>query len=316
MGKQGKLRAKERREQRRLEIAHLRELPYSPADRWWSSETVAVVTGASRGIGYEIARQLAVQGLCVVLAARDLDRGCAAVDGLRAEGLNVQFRKLDVTHADSVQDFAKWIGGEYGGLDILVNNAGVNFNTGANNSVAFAEEVIATNYLGTKLMIETLIPMMRPSSYGARILNTSSRLGRANGRRNRVGDVALRENLMNADCLSEELIDGMVANFLRQVKEGTWASNGWPQVFTDYSISKLAVNAYTQLMARKLAEQSGDHKIYINCYCPGWVKTAMTGWEGNSTAEEGADTAVWAVLLPSQLVSTGKFFAERREISF
>lgn len=65
-----------------------------------------------------------------------------------------------------------------------MNNAGVNFNTGANNSVEFAEEVIATNYLGTKLMIEMLIPMMRPSSNGARILNTSSRLGRANGRRN------------------------------------------------------------------------------------------------------------------------------------
>lgn len=131
-----------------------------------------------------------------------------------------------------------------------------------------------------------------------------------------MGDTNLREQLLEDECLSEELIDGMVTNFLSQVKEGSWASNGWPQMFTDYSVSKLAVNVYTRLMARKLADRPEGHKIYINCYCPGWVKTAMTGWEGNATAEEGADTGVWAVLLPCQLVTTGKFFAVRREINF
>lgn len=65
-----------------------------------------------------------------------------------------------------------------------VNNAGVNFNTGADNSVESAEEVIATNYFGTKRMIKAMIPIMKPSPFGARILNVSSRLGRVNGRRN------------------------------------------------------------------------------------------------------------------------------------
>ncbi|WOL18705.1 carbonyl reductase [Canna indica] len=316
MGKQGKQRAKERRVQRLLEIAELRKIPYSPVDRWWSSETVAVVTGANRGIGYEIARQLASHGLCVILTARDADRGRATADGLRGEGLNVEFRQLDVMDADSIKSFTKWVGDKYGGLDILVNNAGVNFNTGADNSVEFAEKVIATNYVGTKRIIETLIPKMRPSSSGSRILNVSSRLGRVNGRRNRVGNATLREQLLKDDCLSEELIDGMVTNLLHQVKEGTWASNDWPQMFTDYSVSKLAVNSYTRLMARRLADRPEGHKIYINCYCPGWVKTAMTGWEGNATPEVGADTGVWIILLPSQQATTGKFFAERREISF
>ena len=67
---------------------------------------------------------------------------------------------------------------------LQVNNAGVNFNKGPDNSVEFAEQVIETNYYGTKRMIDAMIPLMKPSSYGARIVNVSSRLGRVNGRRN------------------------------------------------------------------------------------------------------------------------------------
>lgn len=65
-----------------------------------------------------------------------------------------------------------------------MNNAGVNFNRGADNSVEFSETVITTNYYGTKRMIETMLPLMRPSPFGGRIVNVSSRLGRANGRKN------------------------------------------------------------------------------------------------------------------------------------
>lgn len=132
----------------------------------------------------------------------------------------------------------------------------------------------------------------------------------------RVGDTNLREQLLRDDCLSEELIDGLVVKFIEQVKQGSWASKGWPQMFTDYSVAKLAVNAYTRLMVRRLSSRPEGQKIYINCYCPGWVKTAMTAWEGNISSEEGADTGVWVVLLPGQPAITGKFFAERREISF
>ncbi|KAK1295309.1 hypothetical protein QJS10_CPA16g00799 [Acorus calamus] len=133
---------------------------------------------------------------------------------------------------------------------------------------------------------------------------------------NRLGDPRLREQLERDDHLSEELIDSTVEEFIKQVKDGNWTSNGWPQVFSDYSVSKLAVNAYTRLMAKRLSDRPEGQRIAINCYCPGWVKTAMTGWAGNISAEEGADTGVWLVLLPGQAVATGKFFAERREISF
>ncbi|KAH7578494.1 hypothetical protein JRO89_XS01G0389000 [Xanthoceras sorbifolium] len=283
--------------------------------RWWSSETVAVVTGANRGIGFEIARQLADHGLTVILTARDTSVGLEAAKVLQEGGLNVDVHQLDVLDPSSIKEFCDWIQEKYGFIDILVNNAGVNYNLGSDNSVEFAKQVITTNYYGTKNMITAMIPLMRPSTAGGRIVNVSSRLGRANGRRNRIEDSTLREQLGDLDTLSEELIDRTLSTFLQQVEDGTWKSGGWPQRFTDYSMSKLAVNAYTRLMAKELSNRPEGQKIYMNCFCPGWVKTAMTGWAGNISAESAADTAVWLALLPDQAIS-GKFFAERREISF
>lgn len=315
MGKNANEKAKERREQRRQEISLLRTIPYSDHQRWWSAETIAVVTGGNRGIGFEISRQLAAHGLTVILTSRDSNVGLEAAKVLQEGGLNVTFHQLDILDPLSIKNFADWLHQNYGGLDILVNNAGVNFNIGSENSVEQARMVVGTNYFGTKNVIEAMIPLMKPSAVGARIVNVSTRLGRLNGRRNRIADVTLREQLGNVDSLSEELIDRTISRFLQQVEEGTWESGGWPQSFTDYSISKLAVNAYTRLMARILSERPEGRKIYINCYCPGWVKTAMTGYAGNIPVEEGADTGVWLALLPDQAI-TGKFFAERREVSF
>ncbi|XP_068665235.1 uncharacterized protein [Aristolochia californica] len=305
----------ERREKRLLEISRLRAIPYTDAERWWSSETIAVVTGSNQGIGYEIARSLAAYGLTVILAARNPVKGLEAKKALQKEGLDVVFHQLDVSDSTSVEEFANWIAANYGGLDILVNNAGVNFNVGSENSAEFAEEVIATNYFGTKRMTESMMPLMKPSASGARVVNVSSRLGRLNGRRNRLGDINLRNKLAEEESLSEELIEATINEFLEQVKHGSWVSGGWPQNFTDYSVSKLAVNAYTRLMAKKNSDHPEGHKIYINCYCPGWVKTAMTGWQGNISAEEAADTGVWIALQLNE-PTTGNFFAERREISF
>ncbi|KAK1569180.1 hypothetical protein Q3G72_033551 [Acer saccharum] len=310
-----KEKAKERREKRLQEISLLRTIPYSDHQRWWSSETVAVVTGANRGIGFEISRQLAGHGLTVILTSRDTSVGLEAANVLREGGFNVDVHQLDVLDPPSIKEFRDWIQEKYGFIDILVNNAGVNYNLGNDNSIEFSKQVITTNYYGTKNMIKAMIPMMRPSTAGARIVNVSSRLGKVNGRRNRIEDSALKEQLGDLDTLSEELIDRTLSTFLQQVEDGSWKSGGWPERFTDYSLSKLAVNAYTRLMAKELSDRPEGQKIYINCFCPGWVKTAMTGWDGNISAENGADTGVWLALLPDLAIS-GKFFAERREISF
>jgi carbonyl reductase 1 len=96
--------------------------------RWWSKDTVAVVTGANQGIGYEIARQLAQNGLTVVGTARSEERGKAAVEALRKElGTEahdlVAFHPLDVTSEQSVAALAQWLRQTYGGVDILVRSS-------------------------------------------------------------------------------------------------------------------------------------------------------------------------------------------------
>lgn len=88
--------------------------------RWWSSDTIAVVTGANRGIGFEIAHQLASHGVTVVLTSRETAVGEEAVKVLQEGGLNVAFHQLDIVDLESVQVFCDWIKETYGGLDILV----------------------------------------------------------------------------------------------------------------------------------------------------------------------------------------------------
>lgn len=80
-----------------------------------------MVTGANKGLGFELTRQIAKQGLTTVLTARDESRGKAAVEGLRREGLDVAFHPLDVQSDDSARVLAQWLQQTYGGLDILVS---------------------------------------------------------------------------------------------------------------------------------------------------------------------------------------------------
>lgn len=289
------------------------QLSSSSHSRWWAKETVAVVTGANRGIGFEIARQLAKLGLTVILTARDDAQGREAVEKLSSQGLDVAFHPLDIAYKKSIDDFVEWLQTKYGGLEILVNNAAVAFKEHTeDNSVKHAETVIKTNYCATKSLTEALLPLFRPSPAGARILNISSRLGLLNKLQNET----LRKRLGDVEKLSESDIDEFVKMFLKQVEQGTWKSGGWPEVWTDYSVSKLALNAYSRLLSTRLSERPERHKISINCYCPGFTMTSMTKGTGKYTAEEAAQNAAWIVLLPPSLLPNGKFFHGRRETNF
>ncbi|KAI3778007.1 hypothetical protein L2E82_06955 [Cichorium intybus] len=151
---------------------------------WWFAETIAVVTGANPEIGFEIARQLAIHGLTVILTSRDTTAGEEATKALQEGGFKVVFHQPDILDHESIDSFCGWVKEKYGGIDIPVNNAGMSYNTGSENSVEFAEKVISTNYFGTKTITKALLPLMKPSPEGARIVMASSLLGRLNGRRN------------------------------------------------------------------------------------------------------------------------------------
>ncbi|XP_073013552.1 (+)-neomenthol dehydrogenase [Typha latifolia] len=267
---------------------------------WWSKETVAVVTGANKGIGFALVRRLAELGLTVVLTARDGRKGMEAVELLRREGLSVAFCRLDISDPPSIAVFVSWLRKEFGGLDILVNNAAVSFNEIDSNSVDHAETVIQTNFFGPKLLIEALLPLFRRSTATSRILNVSSQLGLLN----KVRNSALRELLQDEEKLSEDKIKQMVLQFLSQVKDGTWKEEGWPKVWTDYAVSKLALNAYS----RWLAKQQEGRGLSVNCFCPGFTRTAMTRGQGSRTADEAAEVGAMLALLPLDKLPTGKFF--------
>ncbi|XVF37560.1 hypothetical protein REPUB_Repub20aG0019800 [Reevesia pubescens] len=268
--------------------------------RWWSKDTVAVVTGANKGIGFAVVKKFAELGLTVVLTARDVERGNKATESLREKGLhNVHFFPLDVSKSDSIKTFVLWMGRTFGGLDILVNNAAVSFNEIDENSVEYAETVIKTNFHGAKLLTESLLPLFRLSTSVSRILNISSRLGSINKLKN----LGIKATLQN-ERLSEEEIEDVVNLFLEDVKKGRWQSEGWPELWTDYSVSKLALNAYSRVLAKRFE----GSRLSINCFCPGFTQTSMTRGQGSHTPDDAAQVAASLALLPPHQLPTGRFF--------
>ncbi|KAJ9699315.1 hypothetical protein PVL29_008086 [Vitis rotundifolia] len=291
----------------------------------------AVVTGANKGIGLEICRQLASNGVMVVLTARDEKRGIEAVAKLHESSLsNVVFHQLDVMDAKSITTLAKFIVTRYGKLDILVNNAGVNgaivdwealktLNLGDSKNNAniaelvnkvltqtyeLAEECVKTNYYGTRAVTEALLPCLLLSNSG-RIVNVSAGLGKLEF----VSNERVRMELNDVDVLSVERLDEIVNEFLNDVKEDMLHDRGWPTQTSAYTISKAAVNAYTRIVAKSYP------RLLINCVCPGSVKTDMTRDIGLVTVEVGAKGAVMLTLLPEGGPS-GLFFQQMEASSF
>lgn len=142
-------------------------------------DRVALVTGANRGIGLEIVRQLARNGLRVVLTARDAAKGQAARAALAAEGLEASFHGLDVCDAGQARAAAEWVEREFGRLDALVNNAGVLIDPRgtrvATLDPAVLRDTLETNLVGALVVTQACLPLMRARGYG-RIVNVSSEL--------------------------------------------------------------------------------------------------------------------------------------------
>ena len=134
---------------------------------------VALVSGANRGLGFEVARQLAARGYSVLLGARDLAKGRQAAKQIDGDVVAV---KLDVTDAGQIAELAAWIEREHGRLDVLVNNAGGHADREARTESASPDDVRAaleTNLLGAWQLCSALLPLMRRHRYG-RIVNVTS----------------------------------------------------------------------------------------------------------------------------------------------
>ena len=146
-----------------------------------NAKKVALITGANKGLGFEMSRQLGQAGVTVVMAARDTKKGEAAAEKLRGEGLDARFLKLDVTSAEDRKAAAAFIGKEFGKLDILLNNAGIEADGIGSGRVSKTpadalHRVFETNFFAAVELTQALLPLIGKSDAG-RIVNMSSILG-------------------------------------------------------------------------------------------------------------------------------------------
>ncbi len=143
------------------------------------NDKIAIVTGANRGIGLEVVRQLARLGVTVILGSRELGKGEQAAAPMLAEGLKVFPRRLDVTDQKSIDTLKDQVEAEFGRLDILVNNAAILYDSwqrGMDADLDVVRQAFETNTLGPWRMCKAFIPLLRRSKSG-RIVNVSSEAG-------------------------------------------------------------------------------------------------------------------------------------------
>lgn len=233
---------------------------------------VALITGANRGLGFEVARQLAQAGQTVVIGARDSQKGEEAAELLRTEGLDVESVVLDVNDSASVERAARDLRERHGSIDVLVNNAGIlpEATAGAGEAInaALFRQTFDTNVIGAVSVTEQLLPLLRESPAG-RIVNVSSTMGSL------------------ADQSNPE-------------------SPFYAMVVPAYQASKAALNSVTIGLSKALA----DTPIKVNSVCPGFVQTDLTPINREQAPLSAADAArvVVRYALVSDAGPTGGFF--------
>ena len=224
-----------------------------------STQKIALVTGATRGIGLETVRQLAQHGVHVILAGRDQAKAVAAALELQSEGLDVEAIALDVTDASSIAAAVRQVEVKHGRLDILVNNAGILLDDvqkkPSEQSLDIWRKTFDTNVFGVVAVTQGFLPLLHKSDAG-RIVNVSSLLG----------SITLHNDP------TSPIYDFKVPA---------------------YNVSKSAVNAWTVQLAYELR----DTAIKVNTIHPGYVKTDMNKGEGMIDIPEGAKTSVELALI-------------------
>lgn len=241
-----------------------------------SGKPLAVVTGAAKstGIGFEVCRQLARRGMKVVLTGRDGEAVEERVRELRAGGLDVLGRVLDVTSATSVTALAAFLGESFGQLDVLVNNAAATGSFAEQPSTADLErarESMDATLFGGWRVTQALAPLLAKSPHG-RVVNVSSGAGSH-------GDPAF--GLTTANAMGPA-----------------------------YAVAKAAVNALTVTFANELRGAN----VLVNAVCPGFTATFPGGESmGARPVADGAASVVWAAVLEDS-GPTGGFFRDGKPV--
>ena len=232
-----------------------------------AGEKIALITGANKGIGKEIARQLGAQGLTVLLGARDAGRGTEAAEELRKEGIDAHALQLDVTDEASIADAAKSIEGDHGRLDVLVNNAGIALDRVPASEIDLdtLRRTYETNVFGVFAVTQAMLPLLKKSEAG-RIVNMSSGLGS-----------------------------------LTQNSDPNWGFAGVKPLA--YNSSKAALNMITVIFAAELK----DTAVKVNAADPGFTATDLNQHRGTRTVAQGATAAVRLATLPPDGPTGGYF---------
>ncbi|RRS02167.1 SDR family oxidoreductase [Glycomyces terrestris] len=191
-------------------------------------QRTALVTGANKGIGFEIARGLGAKGVKVWAAARSVELGEAAAARLREEGADAEFVRLDVTDEDSVAAAVEQVGS----LDILVNNAGIALADGGWNTseltVATARKVFETNVIGVVSVTNAFLPLLRESP-APRIVNVSSEVGSFGFM---TGDHEFAQMQGGAYGASKSALNMLTVSYAKEFKDGPVKVNAMTPGYT------------------------------------------------------------------------------------
>ncbi|MFK3980483.1 SDR family oxidoreductase [Micromonospora sp. NPDC050397] len=242
-----------------------------------TNTTIALVTGATKGIGLATARRLGALGRTVLVGARDPERGRAAERALREGGADAHAVPLDVTDEESVARAAKLVEERYGRLDVLVNNAGIARGDGtgrpSETRLATLREVYETNVFGVVAVTNALLPLLL-SAPSARIVNVSSEVGSI----------------------------GIMTDPAHPL---------FPVASVAYPSSKTALNMVTAMYAKELR----DSPVKVNGANPGYCATDLNHHNGFRTPEQGAEVSVHLATLPDD-GPTGLFWGHLADGSY
>ncbi|MET4083164.1 NAD(P)-dependent dehydrogenase (short-subunit alcohol dehydrogenase family) [Pedobacter sp. UYP30] len=234
-----------------------------------------LITGANKGIGFEVAKQMAQKGYFVYLGCRDKNKGIDAVEKLKEQGfMNTEFLQIEVSNLESVKNARKELESKVEILDVLINNAGIpgeQPQKPATGNIAMIREIFETNYFGVIQTTQQFLSLMKKSELPV-IVNVSSEL----------------------------------SSFSMQTSADRKAN--WNE-YHFYGATKTALNTFTLGLANEL--DSAGFKI--NSVTPGYTATDLNGFAGFKTAAQGAEPIVKLATIDKN-GPTGKFFSADGEL--